>query len=167
MPQLSLVCGLAVAEAVEAATELAAQLKWPNDVMLDRRKVAGILLEAQGEAVLCGIGVNVNQTREQLPRDATTPAGSLRTVTGRSYEREALLADLLARLERHYGTWQEGGLAALHDGIGARNFLFGRRVRLDGRAGTAGSLLPDGRLEVAFDDGETVRLGSGELEVER
>jgi BirA family biotin operon repressor/biotin-[acetyl-CoA-carboxylase] ligase len=166
-PQLSLVCGLAVAEVVEAATSLAAQLKWPNDVMLDRRKVAGILLEARGASVVCGIGVNVNQTREQLPADAPTPAGSLRTVTGRTYEREKLLEDLLSRLEAHYVTWREQGLAALHDGIGARNFLFGRRVRLDGRAATAGSLLPDGALELTLDGGETIRIESGELDVER
>lgn len=166
-PHLSLVCGLAVAEAVEAATGLAAQLKWPNDVMLDRRKVAGILLEARGEAVVCGIGVNVNQTREQLPADARTPAGSLRTVTGRSYDRDDVLDDVLGRLESHYATWREGGLAALHDGIGARNFLFGRRIRIDGRPATAGSLLADGRLELTLDDGESIQIESGELDVER
>jgi BirA family transcriptional regulator, biotin operon repressor / biotin---[acetyl-CoA-carboxylase] ligase len=166
-PQLSLVCGLAVAEAVEEATGLAAQLKWPNDVMLDRRKVAGILLEARGGAVICGIGVNVNQTREQLPADVRTPAGSLRTVTGRSYDREVLLADVLARLESRYLTWREQGLAALHDGVGARNFLFGRRVRIDGRVATAGSLLPDGRLELTPDGGETILIESGDLDVER
>ena len=166
-PQLSLVCGLAVAETVEDATGLAAQLKWPNDVMLDRRKVAGILLEARGGDVVCGMGVNVNQTREQLPPDARTPAGSLRTVTGSSYEREPLLADLLSRLEAHYRTWREHGLAALHDGIGARNFLFGRRVQIDGRAAVAGALLADGRLELSLDGDETIQIESGELDVER
>ena len=53
------------------ATGLSAQIKWPNDVMLDRRKVAGILVELRDGAVVVGIGLNVNQTRDQLPRDAS------------------------------------------------------------------------------------------------
>lgn len=167
LPQLSLVCALAVAEAVEAATDLAAQIKWPNDVLLDRRKVAGILLEGSRGAVVCGVGVNVNQTREQLPADARTPAASLRTVTGSEHDRPSILADLLSRLEAHYGDWRESGLERLHSGIGARNFLFGRRLRLDGRAGTGGVIAADGRLEVALDGGGSVRVESGEIAVER
>jgi BirA family transcriptional regulator, biotin operon repressor / biotin---[acetyl-CoA-carboxylase] ligase len=166
-PELSLICGLAVAEAVEAATGLSAQLKWPNDVMLDRRKVAGILLEGSEGSVLCGIGVNVNQSRDQLPADTRTAAGSLRTVTGSVHDRALLLADLLALLEEHYDAWHEDGLAPLFAGIGARNFVFGRRLRLDGHAGTGGSILPDGRLEIALDSGEHLHVESGELEVDR
>jgi BirA family transcriptional regulator, biotin operon repressor / biotin---[acetyl-CoA-carboxylase] ligase len=167
LPQLSLVSALAVAEAVESATELAAQIKWPNDVLLDRQKVAGILLEARGDAVVCGIGVNVNQTREQLPPEARARAGSLRTITGREHDRAALLADLFGRLEEHYESWRRDGLETLFAGIGARNFLFGRRLHVDGRSGTGGVILPNGRFEVALDYGETVAVESGELDVER
>jgi BirA family biotin operon repressor/biotin-[acetyl-CoA-carboxylase] ligase len=165
LPQLSLVCALAVAETVEHATGLAAQIKWPNDVVLDRRKVAGILLEGAAGGVVCGIGVNVNQSREQLPEDARFPAGSLRTITGHAHDRFELLADLLERLEGHYDEWREHGLAPLHPGIGSRNFLFGRRVRVDRRPGTGGVILLDGRFEVALEDGTTMRVESGELEV--
>jgi BirA family transcriptional regulator, biotin operon repressor / biotin---[acetyl-CoA-carboxylase] ligase len=167
LPQLSLVCALAVAEAVEQATSLAAQLKWPNDVMLDRSKVAGILLEGSGGAVVCGIGVNVNQTRDQLPQGTSVAAGSVRTVSGHEHDRAALLADLLARLEAHYETWKHSGLAELHAGIGARNFLFGRRLELDGQSGTGGVIGADGRLEVTLDGGETVRVESGEVTLRR
>jgi BirA family biotin operon repressor/biotin-[acetyl-CoA-carboxylase] ligase len=62
-PQLSLVGGLAAAEAVEGALELAAQIKWPNDVMVNRRKVAGVLAEALEGVVVLGIGINANQER--------------------------------------------------------------------------------------------------------
>ncbi len=72
-PELSLVAALATALAVEDATTLAAQIKWPNDVMLNRRKVAGILAEAKGGVVVVGIGLNVNQTREQLPAGDEDP----------------------------------------------------------------------------------------------
>jgi BirA family transcriptional regulator, biotin operon repressor / biotin---[acetyl-CoA-carboxylase] ligase len=167
VPQLSLVCALALTEAVEHATDLSAQIKWPNDVMLDRRKVAGILLEGGDAAVVCGIGLNVNQGREQLPAGTRREAGSLRTVTGSAHDRADLLVDLLARLEVHYGTWRERGLPALHDGIGSRNFLFGRRLHVDERAGTGWSILPDGRLQVALEDGTMMEVESGKIEVER
>jgi BirA family biotin operon repressor/biotin-[acetyl-CoA-carboxylase] ligase len=166
-PQLSLVCAAAVAEAVELATELSVQVKWPNDVMLDRRKVAGILLEAEGDTVVCGIGLNVNQRREQLPADARMPAGSLRTVMGVEYDRAALLASVLEQLERYYRDWREGGLDAVFVGIGPRNFLFGRRIRVDGRPGTAHAIGRDGSLEVTLDDGGHLHVTTGEIEVER
>ena len=73
--QLSLVCALSVADAVEAGTSLEARLKWPNDVLVDGRKVAGILLDGRGDAVVCGIGINVNQSADDLPADARTRAG--------------------------------------------------------------------------------------------
>src|SRR5919197_298194 len=67
--QLSLVAGVAVADALEYIIGLAVQIKWPNDVMLRRRKVAGILAELRDGAVVLGIGINVNQTPEELPPD--------------------------------------------------------------------------------------------------
>ena len=71
--ELSLVGGVATALTVERALGLASQVKWPNDVMVNRRKVAGLLAEARGGAVILGVGLNVNQRREQLPQDATVP----------------------------------------------------------------------------------------------
>ncbi len=155
--QLSLVAGLAVAEAVEDALQLSAQIKWPNDVMVDRRKVAGILAEARDGIVVVGIGVNVNQTREQLPVET---AASLRTLDGEERDLAPLLADVLARLETHYDAWTTGGLDAVFDGIGSRDFLRGRRVSIDGRAGVAGGLDREGRLLV---DGVPVTSGEVEL----
>ena len=158
--QLSLVAGLAVAETVEAALDLSAQLKWPNDVLVDRRKVAGILAEARDGIVVVGIGLNVNQTREQLPSDARTEPASLRTVDGRERDRAQLLADLLARLEQHYDGWVTGGLDAVFDGIGSRDFLRGRRIRIGETEGVAGGLDRAGRLLV---DGRPVETGEVEL----
>ena len=158
--QLSLVAGLAVAETVEAALDLSAQIKWPNDVMVDRRKIAGILAEARDGIVVVGIGLNVNQAREQLPADARVPPASLRTVDGVLRDRAPLLADLLARLEQHYGAWAAGGLDAVFDGIGSRDFLRGRRVSVDGRDGVAGGLDREGRLLV---DGVAVVSGDVSL----
>ena len=158
--QLSLVGGLAVAETVEQALDLSAQIKWPNDVMVNRRKVAGVLAEARDGIVVLGIGLNVNQTREQLPEDARVPPASLRTVDGVERDRAPLLADLLVRLERHYDAWTAGGLDAVFDGIGSRDFLRGRRVSVDGVEGVAGGLDRRGRLLV---DGRPVESGEVEL----
>jgi biotin-[acetyl-CoA-carboxylase] ligase BirA-like protein len=162
LPELSLVAALATAEAVEIATGLTAQVKWPNDVMLSRSKVAGIISELADGVVVAGIGVNVNQTREQLPLDATTPPASLRTVTGHEHDRAALLGSLLFRLERAYDGWREGGLTALYEELAPRDFLRGRRVTVDGEEATAHMILRDGRLEVET-DGELRALESGEV----
>ena len=165
-PQLSLVGGLAAAMAVEDTLALAAQIKWPNDVMVDRRKVAGVLAEARDGAVVLGIGINVNQTREQLPEDARVAAASLRTVSGREHDRERVLGSLLAHLDRLYLSWRDGGLDAVYDDLGARDFLRGRRVSVDGVAGIAQMIVRDGRLEVSTESGR-VLVESGEVAFER
>jgi BirA family biotin operon repressor/biotin-[acetyl-CoA-carboxylase] ligase len=164
--ELTLVAGVATAVVVERATGLAAQIKWPNDVMLDRRKVAGGLAELKDGAVMLGIGLNVNQTPSELPSETTTTAGSLRSVTGREYERPPLLADLLLELELRYDAWREGGLDALYDDLGARDFLRGRRVTVDGVAGTAQMIARDGRLAVETESGPLL-VESGEVLFER
>ena len=167
LPELSLVAALAVAETIEAALALSTQVKWPNDVMLNRRKVAGILSELSDGTVVVGIGINVNQTRDELPLDAPTEPGSLRTATGTTFDRAVLLGSLLSRLERMYDVWQEEGLDGIYGGLGARDFLRGRRITADGEAATAVQILRDGRLEIATDAGEVKALESGEVLFER
>ena len=163
LPELSLVAALATAEAVEGATGLTAQVKWPNDVMLNRWKVAGIISELSDGTVVVGIGINVNQTRDELPLDAPTEPGSLRTVTGHVHDRAALLGSLLFRLERIYDGWRHGGLADLYGELGARDFLRGRRITVDGEVAIALQILRDGRLEVETEAGEVRTLESGEV----
>lgn len=167
LPELSLVAALAATDAVEAATGLSAQIKWPNDVMLNRRKVAGILSELSDGTVVVGIGINVNQTREELPLDARTEPGSLRTLTGSTYDRAALLGSLLFRLERIYDSWRDGGLDAIYGELGARDFLRGRRITVDHEAATAVQILRDGRLEVELAGGGVKAIESGEVVFER
>ena len=164
--ELSLVGGLAVAETAEAALKLSAQIKWPNDVLVNRRKVAGVLAETAGETVVLGIGLNVNQTREQLPADATVQPASLLTTDGTRRERAPILADLLARLEEAYDRWRAGGLDALYDGLGARDFLRGRRVFVDGEPGLGIAVDRSGRLEVEI-AGARRLVESGEVLFER
>jgi BirA family biotin operon repressor/biotin-[acetyl-CoA-carboxylase] ligase len=166
-PELSLLGGVAAAQAIEDATGLSTQVKWPNDVMLDRRKVAGVLAEARDGAVVLGIGINVNQTRPELPLDAATEPASLRTITGETYDVADVLGSLLFRLERLYDEWGQGGLGGIYVELGSRNFLFGRRVRVDGREGVGGPIGHDGRLVVHVDGGEALHVESGEVEYVR
>jgi BirA family biotin operon repressor/biotin-[acetyl-CoA-carboxylase] ligase len=161
--ELSLVGGLAVAEAVERETGLETTLKWPNDVLVAGRKVAGVLAELRGGAVVLGIGVNVNQTEAELPRATSVPAGSLRALTGDAVSRPALLATLLERLAADYRVWLDEGLSPLRDELDARDFLRGRALRVDGALGTGAGIDPDGRLVVRMASGERRVIESGEI----
>ena len=108
LPELSLVAGGAVAEAIADVTGIEPAIKFPNDVLVGGRKVAGILAESSEGRVVLGIGVNANQTEAQLPRDTDTEPTSLRVETGATVDRAQLLAAILARLERAYDTWVTG-----------------------------------------------------------
>jgi BirA family transcriptional regulator, biotin operon repressor / biotin---[acetyl-CoA-carboxylase] ligase len=158
-PQLSLVAGVAVADTLERTLGLAVQIKWPNDVMLNRRKVAGVLAEARGKAVILGIGVNVNQTRDELPERA----GSLRMLTGHEWERATVLTSLLVDLEVAYDEWRDGGLDAIYGRLASRDFLRGRHVAVDGTRGTGEKIDRDGRLEIRTPTNELVAVESGEV----
>lgn len=165
LPQLSLVVGLAVAGAIEREAGVRAMVKWPNDVLIDGRKVAGILLEAADVVVVCGIGVNVNQEQHDLPPVTRLPATSLRIATGRPFDRGMVLAAVLGELECRYAGWLAGGLACFADELERRNAIRGRRVRVDDRRGTAGAIESDGRLTIVLDRGDILLVESGEVEL--
>ena len=164
VPELTLVGAVAVAQAVEEAAGAPVAIKWPNDVLLDGRKVAGILGELRDTLVVLGIGVNVNQTAADLPSAARTPAVSIRAVSGRTHDRAALLGSLLGRLETAYDRWLDGGLASLREEIAARDALRGREVEVEGRRGVAVGIDDEGRLELEV-GGERIAVSSGEVTV--
>jgi BirA family transcriptional regulator, biotin operon repressor / biotin---[acetyl-CoA-carboxylase] ligase len=166
VPQLSLVGGLAVAEALAASTGVSARIRWPNDVLVDGRKVCGILAEAASGAdarvhhVILGIGINLRQS--VFPEPLADRATSLRLLTGRDHDAAALLAAVLARLGLRYAGWQDGGFAALRAAWVAHSTLPGQRVRLpDGGVGRAEDVAPDGVLLARAADGRLVRIVSG------
>lgn len=100
-PELSVIAG----EAVAAAVGGGAAVSPPNDVMIGARKVAGVLPEAAPGRIVLGVGVNVNQRAEDLPREAVKPPTSLRVELGRELDRAPLLAAVLLGLERRYDAW--------------------------------------------------------------
>ena len=108
LPELTVVASRACAEAIAALTGLEPELKFPNDVLVGGRKVAGILAEAREGRVVLGIGVNVNVPAGELPQEVDRPATSLLVETGREVDRAELLVELLDRLEARYDDWVSG-----------------------------------------------------------
>jgi len=108
LPELTGVASLACAEAIAALTGIEPKLKFPNDVLVGDRKLAGILAEAREGRVVLGIGVNVNVPAEELPQGVGRPATSVLVETGHELDRAELLAELLERLERRYDAWLSG-----------------------------------------------------------
>lgn len=170
VPQLSLVGGLAVAEALAAATGVRARIRWPNDLLVDGRKVCGILAEAASGAgarvhhVILGIGINLGQAA--FPDALADRATSLRLLTGRDHDAVPLLDAVLARLAGRYAAWQGGGFASLRETWLAHSLLPGQPVRLpDGRVGRAEDVAPDGALLARAGEEPLVRIvSSGAVE---
>jgi BirA family transcriptional regulator, biotin operon repressor / biotin---[acetyl-CoA-carboxylase] ligase len=105
LPTLSVIAGEACAETIAALTGLQPTVKFPNDILIEGRKVAGILAEAREGLVVLGIGINVNAGAAELPSETDTPATSLSLETGHRIDRVELLVILLEKLERHYDAW--------------------------------------------------------------
>jgi BirA family transcriptional regulator, biotin operon repressor / biotin---[acetyl-CoA-carboxylase] ligase len=162
-PELTLVAAIAVAQTVENAGA-ATQIKWPNDVLVDGRKLAGVLGELRESGVVLGIGINVHQTTRELPADARTPATSLRVVIGREHDRAALLGSLLGHREHAYDAWRADGLVVLREELGSRDFLRGRRIVVEGTRGVAAGIDDAGRLLIDVGN-DTVAVESGEVVV--
>jgi len=152
--------GLAMAEAVEHATGVQAGMKWPNDLLVGERKLAGVLAEAAGDALVVGIGVNVEW--HDVPDDLTAIATACNLEGGRPVERRDLLDGFLS----HY-SHRLGDLRRARRDYEARLLTLGRRVRVersgDELTGTAVGIDADGRLMVARDDGVTVEIAVGDV----
>ena len=166
IPELSLVAGLAITDALDAGAGLRGCIRWPNDVLIGGRKVCGILAEAMSVGtehvgqIILGIGLNVNQTA--FPVELADGATSVRMATGRAHEPERLLAAVLDALDRRYREWLAGGFAGLRAEWRGRATTIGARVLMpDGRPGVAVDVAEDGALLVAIGDGAPVRVVSG------
>jgi BirA family biotin operon repressor/biotin-[acetyl-CoA-carboxylase] ligase len=164
-PQLSLVGGLAVADALVEVALVPARIRWPNDLLVGGRKVGGILAEASSDGagrllhVVLGIGINLNQSA--FPPILAGRATSLRLVTGRAHDAGQVLASVLAELGRRYPAWRAGGFAALRAEWRARSLLPGQTVRLpDGTLGVGEDVSDEGALLARAGDGRLLRVVS-------
>jgi BirA family biotin operon repressor/biotin-[acetyl-CoA-carboxylase] ligase len=165
---LPLLAGVAVAESIEATAGLACQLKWPNDVWIDGRKVAGILTTARSghaglEYVVVGVGINVNIRPEELPPGAT----SLMATTGRTLDQSVIQATLLERLDEGYRAFAGGAAAAGLAAWRRRAVLVGEVVAVGVerrcRVGTMRGVADDGALLLEGADGSLERIYAGDV----
>ncbi|MDQ6678615.1 MAG: biotin--[acetyl-CoA-carboxylase] ligase [Acidobacteriota bacterium] len=164
LPVLTLALGLATAEAITLSTGLVCDLRWPNDILIHRKKAAGILVQFSDGVVIAGIGVNVNHAKfsPHLQEEAT----SLRLASGAATDREQLLHNLLSAVESTSQILANNGKAAiLKIFCDSSSFASGKRVRVDvgGRhiEGVTAGLDHSGFLLVRKLDGqiETVMAG--------
>ncbi|MDQ0655452.1 biotin--[acetyl-CoA-carboxylase] ligase [Paenibacillus sp. W2I17] len=171
-PQLTLLTGVAVCRAVRACSGADAGIKWPNDLLIDGRKVCGILLESTVEDhevryCIAGIGVDVNFDPEDYPEDLTTIATSLKMETGQSVDRTKLTAAILTELEQLYFLYQKEGFGVISALWEALSVSMNREITVTNPHGViegkAIGLDPSGALIVEKHDGEHTLIISGEI----
>ena len=173
---LTLVMALSVADAIAEATGLSAGIKWPNDVVVNKKKVCGILTEMNVELdyiqyVVIGVGINVNNNSpEEFPEEIRQTATSLKIESGMQISRAALLERVLAHFEKNYNIFTRTlDLSALMEAYDSRLLNLNAEVRvLDPKGeytGIARGIDPTGELLVEKENGEVVPVYAGEVSV--
>jgi BirA family biotin operon repressor/biotin-[acetyl-CoA-carboxylase] ligase len=170
LPPLSLVAGLAACDAIAPDVSIAPKLKWPNDVWLDGKKVAGVLVEAslagdRVESVIVGVGINVH-TRA-FPAEIKAIATSVALHSNAQPDRAVILARLLEALDRDVAPVAQHGLGLVHARIDAIDALKNSYVRGELGEGIASGIDTDGRLRVEKSDGTTDAWSAGEVHLTR
>jgi BirA family biotin operon repressor/biotin-[acetyl-CoA-carboxylase] ligase len=170
-PVLTLMAGVAAHQAVSSATGVSVDIRWPNDLLVNGKKVCGILTEMSAEldrlhTVVLGIGINVNHS--QMPAELKLIATSLRLEANRTISRSNLFVALLRELERHYRLLLKDGNKAITERWAAvSSFARDKRVRVVTPAGealaTTAGLDPSGALRIRHDDGREELLVAGEV----
>jgi BirA family biotin operon repressor/biotin-[acetyl-CoA-carboxylase] ligase len=170
MPQITLTTAVAVARALKRVTGAAPGIKWPNDILLNGKKLGGILTEMETESdrirhLVVGLGLNVSNAA--FPEELAAIATSLTLATGRSFSRVSLLQAWLEEFEDLYERFLAREFAGILDEWRSYAVTLGRQVTvLQGPAAIRGLALevaPDGALLVETDSGEVVRVTSGEI----
>jgi BirA family biotin operon repressor/biotin-[acetyl-CoA-carboxylase] ligase len=156
-PVITLALGMATADAIESVSGLTCDLRWPNDVLLNARKVAGVLVQVHGDALLAGIGVNVNHAA--LPPELAEEATSLRIETGMMQSKSLLLDSLLECIDGYCALPSEEVLRMFSS---RSSYARGMRVRVDGRIeGVTAGLDPSGFLILEQDNGVRTTIMAG------
>jgi BirA family biotin operon repressor/biotin-[acetyl-CoA-carboxylase] ligase len=163
LPVINLLLGLATAEAIQKSTHVACDLRWPNDVLINERKVAGILAQLVDDCVIAGIGINVNQTA--FPPDLRTPATSVRIESGGHVQsRDDIVINLIESVDAFSSMLKtEGSECIVRAFTSASSYALDRRVLIeeDGRRGITAGLDENGFLLVRFDNGRMERIAAG------
>ena len=170
-PLLTLMAAVAVHDALLAACSLETDIKWPNDILANERKLCGILAEtvetADGSAAIIGIGINL--TKEAVPEELRSAATSLEEMTGQKIDGEKVLAELMKAIAERYQVLQsEGGTEhTIREWCANSSFAFDRQVRVslhdDSFVGVTRGLDNDGALRVELSDGRIKQVRAGDV----
>lgn len=173
IPGVTLLAAVAVARAIRELSGLEAMIKWPNDIMIDGKKICGILTEMKAQQdnvdfVVVGIGINVNTPAKQLPKGASSISEELRrSCINRTVSRVELVKKVLETLEEYYNMLKKKGFRPIIDAWKENTAMIGARVKvsLPNRVfeGQAHDINPDGALIVRLDSGVLERVSSGDV----
>ena len=176
IPQLTLLCGVVVAETIKKATGCAAGIKWPNDIVMSGKKVCGILAQSNfsktaPKYVIMGVGINVNLDTHQLPPDCRESSTSLRMELGQNVSRWKVLKQFITSWEEHYQSFLHGGHSYLRMKWIENNVTLGRDVTINRDRGPVQGRAVDisvrGGLIVSFSDGSLEEFMAEDLSLGR
>lgn len=177
---LTLAASVAVVDALKHIAKFDAGIKWPNDIIIDRKKVCGILTEMSSEIdrvnyVVLGIGLNVNQEKEDFPEELRNTAISLKAYMAENnmsvsnIRRSDIIKNILLELENYYESMTRGNTEEIIRRWRENSVTLGRKVRIIYKnteyGGIAKDVTDDGRLIVNCFDGITREVSSGEVSV--
>jgi BirA family biotin operon repressor/biotin-[acetyl-CoA-carboxylase] ligase len=171
---LTLVTSVAVATAVRDYTGLEAEIKWPNDILVNGKKTGGILIEMKSDKDLLyflaiGIGVNVNMSPDALTEDIRPFATSLKAEIGKSVDKITLLSQILAEMEKYYKILLNGNKRALINEWLSLNSTIGKKVKIENQdrtmSGTAEGLDENGQLVIRLSSGKIETVSAGEVTI--
>ncbi len=171
-PLLGIAAAIAAAEAIQSVAKAQVQIKWPNDILLRHRKIAGILTETDIQpdgtyAVIIGCGINVNTPYTALPDRIIFPASSIQLETGQHTDRPKLLAAWLENMETHYLYWQNGDMQKITAAWHQYAYGLGQQISIDQQgqthAGVLQGMAADGSLILQTKNGKTINILSGDV----
>lgn len=172
VPKITLVSAVAVVKAIREISGANAFIKWPNDILIEGRKVCGILTEMKAEQdkvefIVVGIGVNVNTPKKDLPPEAT----SLKEESGKTVSRVALAKKILEELEHYYNLFKTKGFNAIIDEWHRYSGMLGSRVKVlcHGREieGNVQDIDSSGALVIRLDNGLQEQILAGDVKLLR
>jgi BirA family transcriptional regulator, biotin operon repressor / biotin---[acetyl-CoA-carboxylase] ligase len=173
-PQLTLIAAVAVVQAIEELTELTPQIKWPNDILINGKKMTGILTELQAEAdqinsVIIGMGINVNQKLEDFPVELREIATSLAIEQGVYFSRSAIIRSVLTHLEKLYFIYIEKGFFPIKILWESYAISIGKTIKARTLSnvieGKALGITDDGVLRIEDHSGEIHHIYSADIEL--
>jgi len=175
-PQMTLVAAVSVTRAIQEITDVEPHIKWPNDILVNGKKVTGILTELQADpdrvkAIILGIGINVNQTEDDFPEDLKSIATSLKIASGKTVNRAELIAKTLYYLEMYTAMYEENGFGPIKLLWEGFSNTAGRRIRAvmlnETIEGIAIGISEDGMLKLQLDDGTIRGIYSADIEFQQ